>query len=111
MKNAYKKGDIVLIKFPFTDLLSSKVRPALIMRDQSDDDITVLPISTTINLQPHDILIKNEAYQKNPLPVESAIRIGKIGTLHERLVIKKVSQLKAAFFAEVQQALFRYLSQ
>ena len=110
MKNAYKKGDIILIKFPFTDVANFKVRPALVIRDQNDEDITVLPISTTINLKRHDLIIKNNFYKKNPLPVKSAIRIGKIGTLHGKLVIKKVSELTNEFTKQVQLALFDYLN-
>ena len=110
MKNYYKKGDIVLIKFPFTHLTDIKVRPALVMRDQSDEDVTILPISTTINLQRHDIVIKNSYYKKDSLPVKSAIRIGKIGTLHKNLVIKKVCELKAEFMKQVQLSLFESLS-
>ncbi len=31
-----KRGDIVLIKFPFTTLLKSKKRPVLIIRDENE---------------------------------------------------------------------------
>lgn len=110
MKNIYKRGDIVLVSFPFTDKSSFKVRPALIMRDQDDDDVIILPVSTTIKLKPCDMLIKNGHYQKNPLSVRSAIRIGKITTIEASLIIKKIAKVKTEFFKQVQLEFFRYLS-
>lgn len=32
-----KKGDVVLIKFPFTDLSGSKLRPAVVLFDSGND--------------------------------------------------------------------------
>jgi len=40
-----KKGDIILVPFPFTDLSGSKNRPALVIAD-SELDVTVAFIST-----------------------------------------------------------------
>ena len=110
MKNAYKKGEIVLVKFPFTDMSDFKVRPALIMRNQDDEDVIILPISTTIKLKKHDLVIKNPHYSGKPLPVPSAIRIGKICTIQTNLIIKKISKLKVEFFRQVQFSLFHYLN-
>jgi mRNA interferase MazF len=41
-------GDIVLLKFPFTDRKSYKKRPALIINDFDDGDIIVCRITSQI---------------------------------------------------------------
>ena len=110
MKNAYKRGDIILIKFPFSNMMDFKVRPALLICDQKDEDITLLPISTSINLNRQDIPIKRNHYLGDPLPVASVVRLTKITTVHSELVIKKISEVKQDFSKEVQLALFRCLS-
>jgi len=32
---AYKRGDVILVKFPYSDLVSYKKRPALIVQDET----------------------------------------------------------------------------
>lgn len=109
MKKCYKKGDILLVNFPYTNMVDFKVRPALVLRDQDSEDIIVLGISSQMELRKQDVLIKEDFYQGKPLILPSAIRIGKIATIHSDLAVKKVSALKADFFKQVQKSLAEYL--
>ncbi len=50
----YKRGDIVLVPFPFTDLSSSKRRPALVVSpdwfNSSNQDLVLVGITSQIGL-------------------------------------------------------------
>ena len=77
------KGDIILITFPFTDLSGSKLRPALVLADNSFD-ITVCFITTQTQWQEQtDVLIIPNA--TNGLRIQSYIRTSKIATLDRSL--------------------------
>jgi mRNA interferase MazF len=101
----YKKGDIVIIKFPFTDLSNAKKRPALVISNeivnQTGDylmvqitskektDLLSLPIAKT------DFTVNKE------LPLKSFIRLHKIFLLNESLIIGKATAVKKPFLDKV----------
>ena len=84
-------GDIVLLKFPFTDGQSYKKRPALLINDSNDGGIIVCRITSKIYDSRQDILI-NE-WEKSGLKLPSIIRVHKIATLEKRLVESMVGQI------------------
>ena len=57
-------GDIVLLKFPFTDGKSFKRRPALIINDFNDEDIIVCRISSKDYNTQNDVKIDNLIKEK-----------------------------------------------
>jgi mRNA interferase MazF len=86
-----KKGEIVLIPFPFTDLLGNKNRPAVILID-SEDDVTVCFITTQIQKQSEfDILL--EPSDINGIKKRSLIRLNKIATIDKDLIIGRLGLL------------------
>jgi mRNA interferase MazF len=77
------KGDIVLITFPFTDLSSSKLRPAVVLAD-TNLYLTVCFITTQIGWQEAtDVLLTPTT--TNGLRKQSLIRTSKIATLDRTL--------------------------
>lgn len=86
-----KKGDVVLIPFPFTDLTGNKNRPAVILIE-SEEDVTVCFITSQIQRQEqYDILVNPSEH--NGLKKPSLIRLSKLATIDKDLVIGRLGIL------------------
>jgi mRNA interferase MazF len=102
-----KKGDIVLISFPFTDFSGNKNRPAIVLIN-SDDDITVCFITTQLRWQmDYDILI--EPTLSNRLKKTSLIRLNKFATLDKNLVIGLLGELDYNYLEILNRNLIKIL--
>lgn len=89
-----KHGDIILVPFPFTDLSSAKVRPALVLSGTNGKkpDVIVCFISSNLaNNNPHTVRI--EPGVKNGLKLPSLIRFDKIATLDKRIVLGAIGSV------------------
>ena len=84
-------GDIVLLKFPFTDGKSYKKRPALIINEYDDGDIIVCRITSQIYETPYDVNINN--WENSGLRLPSVIRVHKLATLEKDLVEVKMGEI------------------
>ena len=84
-------GDIVLLKFPFTDGESFKKRPALIINDYNDGDIIVCRITSQIYDTKNDYYLDN--WSDAGLKLPSVVRVHKIATLDKSLVEKRMGKL------------------
>ncbi len=86
-----KKGDIVLVSFPFTDFSGIKNRPAIILI-ANNLDVTVAFITTQINWKEEtDIILQPNT--GNGLKKESLIRLSKLATLDKDLVLGLLGKL------------------
>ncbi|MDQ1318017.1 MAG: mRNA interferase MazF [Candidatus Poribacteria bacterium] len=84
------KGNTVLVYFPFTDLSSTKLRPALVIYE-GDLDVTIAPMTTQ---RPHppllsDLLIRKgtSSFRAAGLKEESWLLIDKISTLEKTFIV------------------------
>jgi len=97
----HKKGTIVLIPFPFTDLSDNKIRPALILfSDKKSVDIIVVFITSNINHRGlFDVSITPSS--ANGIKTPSKIVCDKIASLDKKIVIGKVGECEAVIMKEV----------
>ena len=89
---SYFKYDIILVKYPFSDLSNTKIRPAVIISVQPpSQDLIISPLtSKTSSLLLGEFILDDLAFAG--LNVVTAIKRG-IYTIHESLVIKVIGQL------------------
>ena len=86
------RNDVVLLPIPFTDLSSSKVRPAIVVGHGSwPGDLFVVPV--TSQLSNADVLLND--WQSAGLNVSSGIK-GQICTVENRLVRRVVGSISDA---------------
>jgi len=92
----YSKGDVVLLPYPFTDLSTSKVRPAVVISSNKGKyaDLFVVPItSRTKNLGAGEFQLAG--WQSAGLNVPSAVKRGCV-LVDVALFRKKVGSLATA---------------
>ncbi len=94
-----KKGDIVLIPFPFTNLVGFKKRPAVIIYNDGIDIIVVFITTKLKWSEKTDVLL--EPGNENRLKKTSLIRTNKLATLDIELVIGKLGELSSSSLNEL----------
>ncbi|MDF2431912.1 MAG: mRNA interferase MazF [Mucilaginibacter sp.] len=87
----YKLGEIVLVKFPFTNNLGFKKRPALIIKDTNDGDVIVCRITSKLYNSSYDIELKN--WSKNGLQLPSVIRVHKMASLEKNMIDRNLGEI------------------
>lgn len=108
----YKPGDIILVNFPFTDLVSSKVRPAIVITAKGED-IIIIGIFSKIPeiIQESWFIIEetSEYFTSTGLKKKSIIKTEKIAVVHTSIVKKTLGSLQEDIFTKVKEKLKKTL--
>jgi mRNA interferase MazF len=89
----FERGDLVLVPYPFTGLSANKRRPVLVLTaPDTYGDFIGLPVTSRPRPEQGVPLVQTDMIQ-GTLPVASWIRIDRIVTLNNSLVIKKVGRV------------------
>jgi len=99
----YKKGNVVLIPFPFTDLSGSKVRPAVVVskNNSSGSDLVVVFVSSknTKKFSEFDVFVKRS--KQAGFKVDSVIKVEKIATLEKNIVFGELGEIDSQTQKEI----------
>lgn len=98
-----KKGDIILLPFPFTDLSGNKTRPALVLISNALD-VTVAFITTQIGWKDSNDLMLS-ANSINGLKRNSLVRLCKLATIDSELVLGKLGEISKNELHEIDKNL------
>jgi mRNA interferase MazF len=112
---SYKRGDVVLVPFPFTDLTGAKQRPALVISSDvfnfSRDDVLIAAITSQVpaNLKPDEFLIPATELSACGLPKSSIVKMLKLVSVHQQLIARRIGHLPEPTTAKILEQIRKLL--
>ena len=98
-------GQVALLRFPFSDLTGSKLRPALLVAEAGRGDWIACQITSNPYADPRAIALPSDAFEAGGLQRLSYLRPGKIFTANVRLIEDVRGTLKARVFEHARAVL------
>jgi mRNA interferase MazF len=95
------KGSIVLVRFPFSDLSSWKLRPAVVLASVDRDDWILCQITSNPYTDRRAVVIAADDFARGSLRIVSYARPGKIFTANASLMESEVGILKEVPFNKI----------
>jgi mRNA interferase MazF len=105
---SYSTNDIILVSYPFSDLSSSKVRPAVVVNaSHVSVDLIIAPLtSKTASLLEGEFVLSE--WTSAGLNVPTAVKRG-LYTVPESLVVKVIGKLANSDAEQLEQSLRKWL--
>ena len=104
----YSRGDVLLVRYPFTDLSGVKVRPAVVVHaPHPSQDSLVVPLTSRLTaLQAAEFALAD--WEKAGLNVPTAVKRG-IYTIHPSLIAKFIGHFSAKDSRSLEKSLREWL--
>lgn len=106
----FNRNTVVLTPFPFTDLSSQKLRPAVILSADNDKSRDVIVAFITTNSGRSDnvcveINQDDADFKKTGLKTDSVICVNKIATLDKKIILGELGEISKKHVVKVNAAL------
>ena len=100
----YQRGDVILVPFPFTDLSTSKRRPAIIISNEevnTTGDVIIVMITSQDKRDTLQIEILPQNITPG-LPKKSYVRCHRIATIEVSMIIVKIGTANSDLLDKVE---------
>ena len=104
----YSKNDVVLVRYPFSDLSGSKVRPAVVVHaPHVSQDVFIVPLTSRVTgLFAGEFVLAD--WSAAGLNAPTAVKRG-LYTVHQDLIVKTLGRLSHHDTQQVEQSLRDWL--
>lgn len=103
--------DIVLLPFPFSDLISAKVRPVIVVSNdeynRKSKDMIVVPMTTNLEIKEYAFLITNNDLESGKLLKDSKVKIDRIFSVSRKIVRMKIGKVKDGVLKRVKEEIYK----
>lgn len=97
--------ELVLLPYPFSDLKSAKVRPAVVISNNSYnrefEDMIVVPVTSNLNFRKFIVQLSNKEMETGHLITDSVVKVDRVLSVKQNLAIKSVGKVKKEVLTEI----------
>lgn len=104
-----KLFEIVLVPFPFTDLTSSKIRPALVIANEKNNLVLLFITTNRLRAGEYSVELDETDAQASGLKEASCIVCSHIATLEKNIVLGTIGSLHKGYIPKVKVKLETFL--
>ncbi|MBI3076676.1 MAG: type II toxin-antitoxin system PemK/MazF family toxin [Deltaproteobacteria bacterium] len=97
-------GAVVLVRFPFSDLSQTKLRPAVVLADAGRGDWILCQVTSKPYGDASALTLEDASFAAGSLRVTSYARPGKLFTANQDLIVAQVGTLKSQALSEILNA-------
>jgi len=108
---AFVKGDVIVLPFPYSDLSSSKKRPALVIGVLEGDDVILCQITSKQRDDKYIVKLTDADFKRGKLDIDSNIRPNRIFTADKSIILYKIGSIKETKTQEVIERIIEILKQ
>jgi mRNA interferase MazF len=91
-------GDVVAVPFPFSDLSSNKLRPAIVLAEADYGDLILCQMTSKLGISKKSVLVDDSDFDEGSLPVKSYARTDKLFTAEDTIIVKRRGRLSPQKF-------------
>jgi mRNA interferase MazF len=106
----FVSGEVVVVPFPFTDLSSSKVRPALVLASLTRGDVILCQITSQSAGHPEAIALAVSDFASGGLKHDSFVLPHRIVTANEVCVKRAVGTLSSTKLNQIRERVCAVIS-
>lgn len=106
---AFAAGQVVLVRFPFSDLTAPKLRPAVVLADAGRGDSILCQVTSNSYGDQQAITLDASDFASGTLRRASVARPGKLFTAHASLVSASAGTLRDQKLTEIRTAVINLI--
>jgi len=106
---SFAAGSVVLVRFPFSDLSQSKLRPAVVLADCGRGDWLLCQITSNPYSDSRAVELADSDFRSGSLRVTSYARPAKLFTAHHTLIATDIGILHEASLKRIADVVVRLL--
>ena len=105
-----RQGEVVLVRFPFSDLSQTKLRPAVTLADAGREDWILCQITSNPYTETHQtVQLTDTSFTTGSLHLTSYARPNRLFTAHLSLIEAHLGTLKADIFGQIVEVVINIL--